>query len=40
VSGSTKDPPPASAPYVDSFVETTVTGMVDETWPIAVDAAA
>jgi hypothetical protein len=40
VSASTNDPPPASAPYVDSFVEITVTGMADETWPTAVETAA
>ena len=40
VSAPATAPPPEFAPYVESVVETTVTGMVDETWPIAVDAAA
>jgi hypothetical protein len=40
VAASTMGPPSGSAPNVESVVETTVTGIVEDTWPIAVDAAA
>ena len=40
VFAATIDPAPASAPYVESFVDSTVTGIVDPALPIAIDAAA